>query len=83
MIFPMTLFDRYTFYLNFSYKYREFDEILRPYIADYHVIEKALLGVGLWLSLRPPTSSTFSPRSLEFVEICRSPTDRREVTHVK
>ena len=42
MIFPVTLFDRYTFYLNFSNKYREFDEILRPYIADYHVIEKAL-----------------------------------------
>ena len=27
-----------------------------------------IIDVGPWLSLRPPTSSTFSPRSIEFVE---------------
>ena len=60
------------------------EQFIQLYIVDYHVVERALKErylIGLWLSLRPPTSSTFSPRSLElFAEAHQAKASRR--THV-
>ena len=50
-------------------KQRQFDEFLYLYIIEYHTVKKTLKErylIGLGGSLRSPTSSTFSPRSLEF-----------------